>query len=80
MNYQQTSVVAWWAHDARGQGHARALVISDWLTGVYFFVELVVGIWTGSVVGSPGAHDSAGPGSQHAVAGWTDRCPPFSLN
>src|SRR5690625_7786045 len=30
-------------------GDRRALVISGWLTGLYFLVELVVGIWTGSV-------------------------------
>lgn len=28
---------------------ARALVISGWLTGVYFAFELAVGLWTGSV-------------------------------
>ena len=27
----------------------RALVISAWLTGVYFLVELAVGLWTGSI-------------------------------
>ena len=27
----------------------RALTISGWLTGVYFFIELAVGLWTGSV-------------------------------
>ncbi|WP_245412799.1 cation diffusion facilitator family transporter [Oceaniradius stylonematis] len=39
-----------------GQGHAghlpssgRALTISAWLTGVYFVIELLVGLWTGSV-------------------------------
>lgn len=30
-------------------GDRRALVISGWVTGLYFLVELVVGIWTGSV-------------------------------
>lgn len=30
-------------------GDRRALVISAWLTGVYFFIELGVGLWTGSV-------------------------------
>ena len=30
-------------------GNTRALVISGWLTGVYFLVELGIGIWTGSV-------------------------------
>ena len=27
----------------------RALVVSGWLTGSYFVVELVIGLWTGSV-------------------------------
>lgn len=30
-------------------GDRKALVISGWLTGVYFIVELGIGIWTGSV-------------------------------
>jgi cobalt-zinc-cadmium efflux system protein len=30
-------------------GDARALKISGWLTGVYFVIELGIGIWTGSV-------------------------------
>jgi cobalt-zinc-cadmium efflux system protein len=29
--------------------NARALKITGWLTGVYFFIELAIGIWTGSV-------------------------------
>jgi len=44
------------AHDSGGHGHAghlpsggTALTISAWLTGVYFVVELGVGLWTGSV-------------------------------
>ena len=32
-----------------GGDHTRALAIAGWLTGIYFFVELAVGIWTGSV-------------------------------
>lgn len=42
-------------HSAPG-GHAGhlppsgwALTISAWLTGVYFVIELVVGLWIGSV-------------------------------
>jgi cobalt-zinc-cadmium efflux system protein len=35
------------------QGHlpssGRAMVISAWLTGLYFIAELVIGLWTGSV-------------------------------
>ena len=30
-------------------GDTRALVISGWLTGVYFIIELAIGLWTGSV-------------------------------
>ena len=30
-------------------GDARALKISGWLTGIYFVIELGIGIWTGSV-------------------------------
>ena len=31
------------------EGNNRALVISAWLTGIYFVIELAIGIWTGSV-------------------------------
>lgn len=39
---------------ARGhEGHlpssGRALAISAWLTGIYFIIELVIGLWTGSI-------------------------------
>lgn len=30
-------------------GDRRALVVSGWLTGIYFVVELAIGLWTGSV-------------------------------
>lgn len=30
-------------------GNRRALKIAAWLTGIYFFVELAIGLWTGSV-------------------------------
>ena len=30
-------------------GDRKALVISGWLTGVYFVIELGIGLWTGSV-------------------------------
>src|SRR3546814_18282611 len=30
-------------------GDRRALVISGWLTGLYFLVEFGIGLWTGSV-------------------------------
>ena len=32
-----------------GEANARALTITGWLTGLYFAVELGVGLWTGSV-------------------------------
>ena len=35
--------------DSGKEGTTRALVISGWLTGIYFGVELAIGIWTGSV-------------------------------
>lgn len=33
----------------RDHGHATALKLSAWLTGIYFVIELGVGLWTGSV-------------------------------
>lgn len=41
-------------HDAHGHaGHmpssGRGMVISAWLTGVYFVVEMTIGLWTGSI-------------------------------
>lgn len=33
--------------NARGAG--RGMAISAWLTGIYFFIELGIGLWTGSV-------------------------------
>ena len=36
-------------------GDRRALVISGWLTGLYFLVELAIGLWTGSVAVMPDA-------------------------
>ena len=30
-------------------GDARALKIAGWLTGIYFLVELAIGLWSGSV-------------------------------
>ena len=32
-----------------GGGHSSALKITSWMTGVYFVIELGIGIWTGSV-------------------------------
>ncbi|OBB76468.1 zinc ABC transporter [Mycobacterium sp. 852014-52144_SCH5372336] len=34
---------------SRASGDRRALVISGWLTGIYFVIELGIGIWIGSV-------------------------------
>jgi len=34
---------------AMPKGNVRALKISGWLTGIYFFVELGIGYWSGSV-------------------------------
>lgn len=30
-------------------GDRKALVVSGWLTGIYFIVELAIGLWTGSI-------------------------------
>ena len=32
-----------------GAGNERALRISAWLTGIYFFIELGIGLYSGSV-------------------------------
>ena len=39
------------AHHAMPAGgdHSSALKITSWLTGIYFVIELAIGIWTGSV-------------------------------
>jgi len=34
---------------AQPSGSRRALVLTAWLTGIYFVVELAIGLWTGSV-------------------------------
>lgn len=34
---------------AAGGSHTRALAVTGWLTGIYFVIELAIGIWTGSV-------------------------------
>lgn len=43
-------------HEGHSHGHAghmpssgRGMVISAWLTGVYFVIEMAIGLWTGSV-------------------------------
>lgn len=40
-------------HSVRHTGHmassGQALTISAWLTGIYFIIELAIGLWTGSV-------------------------------
>ena len=47
--------------DASNEKTARALRIAAWLTGIYFFIELGIGIWTGSVAVLSDAFHSAGP-------------------
>ena len=37
------------SHHQHMGGDARALKITSWLTGIYFVIELGIGIWTGSV-------------------------------
>lgn len=41
------------SHERRGatpgESHTRALAVTGWLTGVYFGIELGIGLWTGSV-------------------------------
>ncbi len=37
------------SHHEHMGGDARALKITSWLTGIYFVIELGIGIWTGSV-------------------------------
>ncbi len=44
------------AHGAHGHGHAghmptsgRGMAISAWLTGIYFVIEMGIGLWTGSI-------------------------------
>lgn len=60
-------------HGAAKSGHAghhmpamddrRALVISGWLTGIYFVVELGIGLWSGSIaVLSDAFHTSSAVG------------------
>ncbi|WP_194098750.1 cation transporter, partial [Marivivens aquimaris] len=36
-------------HAGHMPSSGKALVISAWLTGVYFVIELAVGLWTGSI-------------------------------
>ena len=37
------------SHAGHLPSSGKALMISGWLTGIYFLIELVVGLWTGSV-------------------------------
>lgn len=37
------------AHSGHMPASGKALVISAWLTGIYFVIELTVGLWTGSI-------------------------------
>lgn len=51
IQYSSTVVPISHAHHAMPSGgdHSSALKITSWLTGIYFVVELGIGIWTGSV-------------------------------
>ncbi|MAZ40861.1 zinc ABC transporter [bacterium] len=50
MNNQNKKIAEHKGHESAllGSGN-RALSISGWLTGVYFLIELIIGLWTGSV-------------------------------
>lgn len=37
------------SHAGHMPSSGKALVISAWLTGIYFVIELTVGLWTGSI-------------------------------
>ena len=37
------------AHAGHMPTSGRGLVISAWLTGIYFVIELAIGLWTGSI-------------------------------
>ena len=37
------------SHAGHMPSSGKALVISAWLTGIYFVIELAVGLWTGSI-------------------------------
>ena len=36
------------SHAGHMPSSGKALMISAWLTGVYFVIELAIGLWTGS--------------------------------
>lgn len=60
-------------HSGHLPSSGRALTISAWLTGVYFVIELAVGLWTGSVaVISDAFHTFSAVGGR---AGGADRRP-----
>ncbi len=37
------------SHSGHLPSSGRALTVSGWLTGIYFFIELAIGLYTGSV-------------------------------
>src|SRR3546814_20528015 len=63
-------------------GDRRALVISGWLTGLYFLVELGIGLWTGSVaVMSDAFHTFSAVGGGIGRASWRERgCQDVSIS
>jgi len=36
-------------HAGQMPSSGRGMAISAWLTGVYFFIEMTIGLWTGSI-------------------------------
>ena len=49
MHHQPTSGRGGHGMPSADAANTRALTISGWLTGIYFGIELGIGIWTGSV-------------------------------
>ena len=49
MHHQSSSAHGGHMMPPANSENARALIISGWLTGIYFVVELGIGIWTGSI-------------------------------
>ena len=46
---QNASGTAPAAHAGHMPTSGRGLIISAWLTGIYFVIELAIGLWTGSI-------------------------------
>ncbi len=52
--------------------NTRALKIAGWLTGIYFFFELGIGIWTGSIAVLSDAFHTFSANELHPIC---QRCP-----